>query len=1097
MSLLRSINIKLIVPRKPDNLHQARDLWTTHEAINQAVAYYETILLEMRGEPYLPAEGDPISEEEIKKRLAARIQKTRRLNKQGALDDAELGALRTALRRLYEAIVPSSIGGDDGDAQAANAYLSPLMDPDSKGFSHIFEKIESPPPWLEGVRQGDPEAYSEAVAWLKTDDGKKRLGATGAPPAWVRRYRRGDEDWPDAFVADYDKNLGKAEGVPAIFRSLRDKKVLPLFDPFLTPRIQGARGVLSPWDRLAFRLAVGHLLSWENWSRKTADEYASRVKKLEDFRAAYLDQEDVREQVAALRKYEEEREKYLSQTALAPTSPFRINPRMIRSWRDIRERWLNAKDTSPDKLAEIAKDLQAKMQGAYGDPDLFLWLARKENHDIWLHPADVVRLVASCNHMERIVERSRMQAFMTLPDPIQHPRSVQWEPLGGTNLRKYRLEVVNRSLKVTLPLLTREAGGTYREVDSTFLLAPTDQLRKPVLSEAKKGLTIAFQNQNDEMLTGILKSADLLLDWDHLRTRPREAVNGGNIGPAYLKLVVDVQPILPEGWDGKRNPAITHFGTAMGNTKYAASVKPGLRVLSVDLGVRMFAACSVFELRDENPGSGKFCIPVEGDLWAVHERSFILTLPDEVPDARGKAWRVDATEGLRKYQKALGRYRRLYRLPLLAAPEDRSRVLDEMITICSEAGGWEFEAQRLESLRPYLESDEGAWKAVCKALTKEYRKDLGLHLGQWRHEARKRSRGKALGKSMWAIEHLDRVRRLLSSWSHLGGASGKIRRFNRESRGQFAGRLWRHINNIKDDRIKTGADLIVQAARGYLRGKDGKWKEAYRPCHAVLFEDLTRYRMKTDRPRRENSQLMVWSHRNITDAVNMQGALYGVNVIETNAAFSSRYSASTHTPGIRCHPLTNTDLSNVFLRQAAERENPGIVWADMKAGRLVPLAGGEIFVCLSDNGLQRIHADINAAQNLQRRLWTRHRDTIRIPCRRVTVNGDGRWVPRSFGKRLMGAMGGYGWLVPTGHDSGSCRWQKLSKKEGVLLGAEAASEEDPGTELDMLADAVMEESGDVVVFFRDPSGIVLPDQLWYPAKTFWSIVKSRTAAAIK
>ena len=57
--------------------------------------------------------------------------------------------------------------------------------------------------------------------------------------------------------------------------------------------------------------------------------------------------------------------------------------------------------------------------------------------------------------------------------------------------------------------------------------------------------------------------------------------------------------------------------------------------------------------------------------------------------------------------------------------------------------------------------------------------------------------------------------------------------------------------------------------------------------------------------------------------------------------------------------------------------------------------------------------------------------------------------------------------------------------------------EDEADELAGLEEAALERSNQIVVFFRDPSGTVLPADLWYPAKTFWSIVKARTASALR
>ena len=55
---MRAIKLKLVVPRRKEHLEAARALWTTHEAINEAVAYYESRLLLMRGRSYVTSEGE-------------------------------------------------------------------------------------------------------------------------------------------------------------------------------------------------------------------------------------------------------------------------------------------------------------------------------------------------------------------------------------------------------------------------------------------------------------------------------------------------------------------------------------------------------------------------------------------------------------------------------------------------------------------------------------------------------------------------------------------------------------------------------------------------------------------------------------------------------------------------------------------------------------------------------------------------------------------------------------------------------------------------------------------------------------------------------
>jgi hypothetical protein len=372
----------------------------------------------------------------------------------------------------------------------------------------------------------------------------------------------------------------------------------------------------------------------------------------------------------------------------------------------------------------------------------------------------------------------------------------------------------------------------------------------------------------------------------------------------------------------------------------------------------------------------------------------------------------------------------------------------------------------------------------------------------WRRRGKERLDFLRAGKSMWAIRHLTDLRRFLQSWSLLGRATGEVRRLDRTTRGVFANRLLEHIDNIKDDRLQTGADLIVRAAMGYVRDAAGRWEKRFPPCNAVLFEDLSRYRMRTDRPRRENSQLMRWAHRAVPGEVEMQGALHGLGIVDTSAAFSSRYHARTLTPGIRCQPLAASDLQDLWLQEHLARF--GIDLTTCQPSDLVPRDGGQIFACLrsAQGGLLRIDADINAAQNLQRRFWTRHADAFRLPCSPGQLDGKEVWVPRTTSKRLLGALGGPGMLRPTGHDTGSCRWEPASARRlrNLAIGG-TDLETDPtdleAEELSGLAEEAEIEAGRVEVFFRDPSGVVWPAELWFPAKVFWGAVRTKTIGALR
>ena len=1063
----------------------------------------------MRGAAYETAAGRVGEDQVVAKllELARAAQKRAGHNPVGS--DQEIVDL---LRQLYIDIVPSAIG-EEGDAQAANAFLSPLTDPKSRGFLDVFEKIGEAPNWLAAARDGEAEAFDAALLWLDSDAGRRRLRATGSPAGWMRlaKAKPQSTEWVIAFIIDHDRKSAEAAGVPTRIRKLRELGVVPLFEPYFRNRITGADGVVSRWDRLAFRLAVGHLLSWESWCRRAAEDHARRQTKLERFAATHVT-EAIQQRLDGLRRYERQRQAEIVARGDLPESDrlFRIRPRMVRGWRELREVWLKAKTRDPDSLVGHIAAVQTKLRGRFGDPHLFRWLARSENHLFWDRTdEDMIGVVAALNANQDIVEASRTTALMTLPDPVRHPRAAQWEADMGSNLKTYRLHATTKGLRLDLPVLRPAAGQLYEEQVLRHLpIAASGQMAEVELirDDAAKKTLVHYTSNAGERLQAKLGSGDLLLDWSHARNRRPEQVADGDIGPAWLKLALAIEPQLPQGWDGRRPAAMDHFRTAAGKaSKHRQGAQAGLRVLSIDLGLRSFAAGSVFELQGQAPaGKPAFAIPDLG-LVAVHERSFLLELPGERVDSATEAWRERASDELRRLRRGMSRCRRLRQLAGLEG-EKRRLELAALRDTLAGADPWPFEDELLRNLEDAGEAALPVWDSKVSDTFVRWRDSFGLELSAWRKRTRAPSTDKRSGKSTWAIQYLTDVRRLLVGWSLLGREAGDVRRLDREGRGVFAADLLAHLDGLKEDRIKTGADLIVQAARGYLRDRSGGWERRYEPCPIVVFEDLARYRMRTDRPRRENSQLMRWAHRAIVGEVEMQGQLYGLSVTDVSAAFSSRFHAVSGTPGLRCHALTRHDLTDPFMCELLAREVQGFDPTQAKEGELVPLAGGEVFVAVGKSGgLVRLHADVNAAQSLQRRFWTRHGEAFRLPARRVSLKAGTCWVPQRMGERLKGTLGGYGMLEPTGHDSGSCRWRPLSGSAWrELVGAQDEESEEPA-EADPLEDEtlaeleeeLLERSGDVVVFFRDPSGVALPAELWFPARDFWSRVRAKALAGLR
>jgi hypothetical protein len=1093
----RAINLKLLVSRKGERC-EAKSLWVTHREVNLATRHYEQLLLALRQRAYLLG-ADQVAVATVTD--AATKLANKAIQRNGKLPLADASEALALLQQLYQAMVPSSTG-DKGSAQDAGGFVSPLIDPKSEGFASVFEKVANPPNWVSGVRDGLVDAFDAAYAWLDSSAGQQRLKATGAPPAWVRQVRKNDKLWPKAFVEDFDAKLEEAKGVPTLMRRLRELGLLPLFPAYFAPRIEGNRAAVSAWDRLAMRLAVGHLMSWESWCALAASDHARRIERVRGFRESQIDAA-MQAAIERLQTYEKERTEELAKLPqFGENIDFRISERMVRGWEDLREKLLRKADSPTEELIDIIGREQGRLRGGFGDAHLFRWLVEPSNKSLWAGGAkDPVGLIARLNAMQRLAERSRETAVMTLPDPVEHPRSAQWEPKGGANLKNYTPRLgAKGKLEIDLPLLCAADDGKLVEKTFTFSLAPSGQLQQPELKPEDKKIGITYRHSSGETSQAALGSADLLMEWDYLRNRQLEIVEDGDIGPAFLKVALDVVPILPAGSDGRTPKAAFHFQTAAGKkSKHLEHVRPGLRVLSVDLGVRIFGSCSVFELRDRHDGGGLAYTLHDLGLVAVHERSFTLLLPGEDVGTKGRRWQEETDAELARLRRALARHRRLRALATLTTAELRAQALDDMVETMVD-GAWPFEASLIAGLRLRLGDAEPTWEGHVAAASTAWRDAFAGIVSEWRSRTKSRQTHKWFGKSTWAIDHLSRVRRFLQSWSLIGRSSGEIRRSDRAKSGIFAAQLLDHINAIKEDRLKTGADLLVQAARGLVRDGQGVWVQKQGHCPVILFEDLSRYRMRTDRPRRENSQLMKWAHRGLLDEVRMQGELYGVSILDTGAAFSSRYHGRSGTPGIRVRTLAEKNLKDAFLLERIARENPGLDVATLTAGDIVPLSGGDTFcVMTKDGGRVLVNADINAAQNLQRRFWTRHGEAFRVVARGITVDGAQRWVPHQLGERLLGALGGYGQLVPTGHETGSCRWEKLAKvKWSRLAGVFAEESDEEGEdEIGAIVEEALERVGDVVVFFRDPSGVILPADLWYPSQTFWGITRQRTASALR
>jgi hypothetical protein len=195
-------------------------------------------------------------------------------------------------------------------------------------------------------------------------------------------------------------------------------------------------------------------------------------------------------------------------------------------------------------------------------------------------------------------------------------------------------------------------------------------------------------------------------------------------------------------------------------------------------------------------------------------------------------------------------------------------------------------------------------------------------------------------------------------------------------------------------RLREPAELTTEAEWELAEAKDqhGEYEKAdFKGCPIltdkpndwrgiidfIVIEDLSRYRTTQGRAPRENSRLMKWCHRAIRDKLKEMCQPFGIPLVETPAAYSSRFCSRSGVAGFRATELSPSMLNESKWRWRAKKHDDGkeetkeqrerrekweAVFADVRninEGRdgitkgkkyrtlLVPDAGGSVFIPIS------------------------------------------------------------------------------------------------------------------------------------------------------
>lgn len=253
------------------------------------------------------------------------------------------------------------------------------------------------------------------------------------------------------------------------------------------------------------------------------------------------------------------------------------------------------------------------------------------------------------------------------------------------------------------------------------------------------------------------------------------------------------------------------------------------------------------------------------------------------------------------------------------------------------------------------------------------------------------------GMSIMRIEQIEELRRRIQSLNRsLQRRPGEKARMGRPSAGMElpdpCPEIAIKLESLKEQRTNQTAHLILAEALGVqlkshsLAPEERKARDVHgeyepipgrKPVDFIVIEDLSRYRTSQDRGPSENSRLMQWCHRAVTEKLKQLCEPYGIPVLETPAAYTSKFCSRTGVAGFRAREIKPGEEFRVGKNQRESKEYlelQRMLRLLQEAGLadrslIIPARGGPRFVAMmescSDHPPEVVSdADINAACNL-------------------------------------------------------------------------------------------------------------------------------------
>jgi hypothetical protein len=213
-------------------------------------------------------------------------------------------------------------------------------------------------------------------------------------------------------------------------------------------------------------------------------------------------------------------------------------------------------------------------------------------------------------------------------------------------------------------------------------------------------------------------------------------------------------------------------------------------------------------------------------------------------------------------------------------------------------------AEKWESI--WLEAEQ-SWKASIRALRRLLIPKKGTAISQGRRRG---------GLSLDRVSSFDHLLRLMRAFhQRIQPMVGKdVIAASTPVHPAFGDRIRTKLEQLRTNRVKQLAGRILEAASGIgIESKkvgtrdperprerlDQALGDRFKPCHAIVIENLKRYKTDEGRPRMENQRLMSWSASNLRKRIEEGCEVANIQLRDAQPEYTSRKDFRTGQPGIR------------------------------------------------------------------------------------------------------------------------------------------------------------------------------------------------------